>query len=133
MRKNAHRDWDLPQEGQLRYGQKEETWPVEQPYDTTLRSVLASPEALHWVPGEKPATADPSQPAFRSTWNGTIDANLSLMNLLLHILRWPFVFGGVLDAKNRLNFMYFFLLYLKQKQKKPNYVFPTQLLSIKIF
>lgn len=28
----------------------EQIWPVERPSDPMLKSVLASPEALHWVP-----------------------------------------------------------------------------------
>lgn len=69
----------------------EQIWPGEQPYSPVLKSMLASPGALHGSPGEKPATADPSRPAFKSTWNGTAEANLFLMNLLFHILKRPFV------------------------------------------
>lgn len=54
---------------------------------------VASPGALHGPLGEKPATAGPSQPAFKYTWNGTAEACV-LMDLLLHILKWPFMFGG---------------------------------------
>lgn len=74
---------------------KGEIWPGEQPYSPMLKSMLASPGALHGSLGEKPATADPSRPAFKSTWNGTAEANLFLTNLLLHILKRPFMFGGV--------------------------------------
>lgn len=70
----------------------EPLWPGEQPYDPILKS-----GGLPWDSagslGEKSATAGPSQPAFKYTWNGTTEACV-LMDLLLHILKWPFMFGG---------------------------------------
>lgn len=82
-----------PQENLLRKGQRENHSGLgNSPMILHLRAV-ASPGALHGSPGEKPATAGPSQPAFKYTWNGTTEACV-LMDLLLHILKWPFMFGG---------------------------------------
>lgn len=85
-----------PQRGPAQEQAKgEQIWPEEGPYSPMLKSMLASPGALHGSRGEKPVTADPSQPAFKSTWNGTTEANLFLMKLLLHILKRPFMIGRV--------------------------------------
>lgn len=47
-----------------------------------------------------------------------------LMNLLLHNLKWPFMFGGVLDAKDRLDFIYIFFPSLSKTKPKNQLCIP---------
>lgn len=101
---------------------------------TAYNPILKS-SGIHWgfarIPRGKASHSRPSQPAFKSTWNGTAKAYVS-MDLLHHILKWPFMFRGALDTKNKLNFMYLsFFTQQNNNNKKPNYIFPTQLLPMK--
>lgn len=69
----SDRGYARPQENLLRKGQRENCSGLGNSPRILYLRVVASRGALHGPPGEKPATAGPSQPAFKYTWNGTAE------------------------------------------------------------
>lgn len=69
----SDRGYARPQENLLRKGLGENCSGLGNSPRILYLRVVAFRGALHGLLGEKPATAGPSQPAFKYTWNGTAE------------------------------------------------------------